>query len=156
MQLLGALQARTAAGGVPPGGGPAAVAGGPGGAGPAPGGGPDQGGGSDAGSVFNQMASDLRRADPNVTMNQMKQIKQVLAAMLVHNLEPNPAFSGQVARIIPLFDRAMKELERAASVSGAVRQPIQMGAAMPTPPQSAGATTGIGPGAMGSVGPQGA
>lgn len=158
MQLLAALQARNAMGGVPPGGAPGAVSGGPpapampppgaGMPGPGgPGGGP---GGPDAGSDFSSMLSDLRRADPNVHMNQVKQIKQIFAAMLVHNLEPNPAAAGKIAKIIPHMDAIIKEFERAASVSGAVRQPIQMGAAMPTA-ASGGPATGTGPGTMGAM-----
>ena len=162
MALLSALSARSSMGGIPPGGSPAAVAGGP--PSPVPGGpsgspmaGPGAGGpggGGDAGGDFSSMLSDLRGADPAVTMNQVKFIKQIFGAMLVHNMEPNPNVSGKIAKLIPHIDGVLKELERSAQVTGAVRQPIQMGAAMPTP--TSGGTTGVGPGSMGAMGPGGA
>ena len=152
MQLLAALQARNAMGGVPPGGAPAAVAGGhPTGPGPSAG-----GASPDAGSDYGSMLSDLRKADPGQTMRQLRFMKQILAAMLVHNLEPNPSISGKIAKVLPHIDNIIKEAERASSVNGAVRGPIQMGAAQPTPPNSPSAAGGVGPGAMGAAGPQGA
>ena len=162
MALLSALSARTAMGGMPPGGGPAAVAGGPppgpGGPPAPPMGGPGGPGGGDAGGDISSMLSDLRGADPNVTMSQLKFMKQILGAMLVHNMERNPNVSGKIAKVIPHFDAILKELDKAAQVTGAVRQPIAMGAAMT--PSTAGGGAGMGPGAgpgdMGAMGPTGA
>lgn len=156
MQLLAALQARNAMGGVPPGGGPAALAnqptpGGPvtapGFAGPQ-GAGPGSMGGGDTGSDYASMLSDLRRADPNILMRQLTRMKQIFAAMLTFYLESQPNVSGKIARVIPHIDSIISEAQKSASTAGAVRQPIAMGAAQPTPQGTSG-----GPGAMGAVGP---
>ena len=150
-------------GGMPPGGAPAAVAGGPPtGPGPSAGGAPFpgptgdiSGGGGDVGSDYSSMLSDLRKADPNMLMNQLKRIKQIFAVLLVNYLEPLPNVAGKISKVIPHIDAIIKEAERASSTSGAIRPGIQMGAASPRP-TTGGAATGIGPGAMGSVGPMGA
>lgn len=97
------------------------------------------------------MLSDLRRADPAVHMRQTRMIKQIFGAMLVHNLEANPAAAGKIAKVIPHIDAILKEFERASSVAGAVRPPIQMGAASLSPQ----GPIGPGPGPMGAMGPMG-
>jgi hypothetical protein len=94
------------------------------------------------------MLSDLRRADPNILMRQLTRMKQIFAAMLTFYLESQPNVSGKIARVIPHIDSIINEAQKSASTAGAVRQPITMGAAQPTPQGMSS-----GPGAMGPVGP---
>ena len=154
MQMLAALAARS---GGAPGGAPGAVAGGPPGAPGAPpggappgagapggdaGGGP--GGGDNTGGDYSSMLSDLRRADPQTLMRQLHQMKSIFAVLMVHYLESLPNVAGRISKVIPHIDNVIKEAEKAASVSGAVRNPIAMGAAQPTPqsPNASGGPTG--------------
>jgi hypothetical protein len=89
-------------------------------------------GGPDAGQQYGQQVAELKGADPGGLMRQLKAMKQILAIMAVSNMERLPNVSGQLYKIIPMFDRVMKEAQQAASVNTAVRQPpIGMGAANP-------------------------
>jgi hypothetical protein len=115
--VMAALQARTQGGQMPPGGGPAAGAT------------PGQGG--DPASDYAQQVSELKGADPGMLLRQLKTMKQMCAVLMVQNLERLPNVSGQLSKLIPQFDRVIKETMQAANVDGAVRNPIQMGAANP-------------------------
>lgn len=124
--VMSALQARGQQGTLPPGGGPAAQAGaGQPGAG-APGG---------AGDEYSQMVSSLKGADPGGLLRQVKALKQITAIMLVQNLERLPNVASQLSKIIPMWDKVTKEIQQASNVNAAVRNPIQMGAASPPPPE---------------------
>lgn len=119
-----------------------------GGAGATPGGGmppsPGAGGGSDIGQQYAQQVSELRGADPGGLARQLKAMKQILSIMLVQNLERLPNVSGQIAKLIPMFDRVLKEVSQAGNVNSAVgggSRSIQMGAANPPSPQPGGGTT---------------
>lgn len=118
--LLQSLSARTAGGGTPPGGGPGASAS------------PDTGGGSD----YAAQVASLKGADPGLLLRELKTMKQKCAVLMVQNLERLPNVSGQLAKLVPMFDRVIKEVMQAGNVNAAVRNPIQMGAA--TPPQPEG------------------
>ncbi len=118
--LLQSLSARTAGGGMPPGGGPGAQAGTD-----------DQSGGDYASQV-----SSLKGADPGLLLRELKSMKQRCAVLMVQNLERLPNVSGQLSKLVPQFDRVIKEIQQAGNVNAAVRNPIAMGAA--TPPQPEG------------------
>lgn len=72
-------------------------------------------------------------SDPNQLITQLKRIQKLMAVMSVHTLNDIPALAGQLSKMVPLFDRAIKEAMQAANVNSAVRQPIQMGAANSSP-----------------------
>lgn len=127
--IMSALQNRTQAGG----GQPGQTMPGQG----APGGDPSGGGGGDAGSQYAQQVSELKGADPGMLLRQLKQMKQICAVLMVQNLERLPNVSGQLAKLVPMFDRVIKEATQAQNVNSAVRNPIQMGAAQP-PQQASG------------------
>lgn len=116
--LLQSLSARTAGGGVAPGGGGAAAA------------------GTDGASDYAQQISELKGADPGMLLRELKAMKQKCAVLMVQNLERLPNVSGQLSKLVPQFDRVIKEVMQAGNVTAAVRNPIQMGAA--NPPQQEG------------------
>jgi hypothetical protein len=91
-------------------------------------GGQGQGG---PGDDYAKQVADLKGADPSGINRQLKAIKQILAIMAVSNMERLPNVSGQLYKIIPMFDRVLKEVQQASSVDMAVRNPIQMSAAQP-------------------------
>lgn len=101
-----------------------------GGGGAPQGGDPPSGGGE-----YAQQLASLKGADPGLLMKAVKEMKQKCAVLMVQNLERLPNVSGQLARIVPMFDKVLKEIGQAQNVNSAVR-PIQMGAA--TPPQPEG------------------
>ena len=130
--IMSALQARTGAGGGQPGQ-------------TMPGqGGPDQ---QDAGAQYAQQVASLKGADPGMLLQTMKAMKQQCAVLMVQNLERLPNVSGQLSKLVPMFDRVIKELGQAQNVNSAVRSPIGMGAAMP-PTDSPNATAPPNPGGM--------
>ena len=92
-----------------------------------------------AGDQYSQMVSSLKGADPGGLLRQVNSLKQITAAMLVQNLERLPNVSSKLAKLIPMWDAVIKEIQQAANVDGAVRNPtppIQMGAAQPGSPDS--------------------
>lgn len=119
--LLQSLQARTAGGGMAPGGGGAAAA-------------------SPDGGDYAQQVSELKGADPGLLLRELKAMKQKCAVLMVQNLERLPNVSGQLSKLVPQFDRVIKEIMQAGNVNAAVRNPasppIAMGAA--NPPQQEG------------------
>lgn len=122
--VLSALQARSGAGMAQPGQGPQQQSG--------------QAGGQGPGDEYSQMVSSLKGADPGGLLKQVKACKQITAVMLVQNLERLPNVASQLAKIIPMWDKVMKELQQASNVDAAVRNPpIQMGAAQPPSPEGA-------------------
>lgn len=121
--IMSALQSRTAAGGGQPGQ-------------TMPGGGDPSG---DPGAQYAQQVASLKGADPGLLLQEMKAMKQKCAVLMVQNLERLPNVSGQLSKLIPMFDRVVKEISQAQNVNSAVRQPLGMGAAMP-PPDSPNAT----------------
>lgn len=159
-QMLAAMTARNTGGGPNPGpgGSPGAVANQPTPGGPvsAPGFGGPAGAtpGGDAGADYlSSVMADLRRADPGMMGRQVNRMKQIFAAMLTFSLDTMPNVAGKIAKVIPHVDAILSEIQKASSVDGAVRNPIQMGAAMPTPQSPT--STGVGPGGMGAMGPMG-
>lgn len=120
--VMSALQARTASGGGAPGQ-------------TMPGQMPGQGDQQDPAAQYTQQVSELKKADPGMLLRQLNQIKKVLAAMGVENMERLPNVAGQIFKLIPSIDRVIKEASQAQNVNSAVRPPIQMGAA--NPPQDA-------------------
>lgn len=124
--IMSALQNRTAAGGGMPGQTMPGQSGG-------------MPGGEDAGAAYAQQVSELKGADPGMLLREMKQMKQKCAVLMVQNLERLPNVSGQLSKLIPMFDRVVKEISQAQNVNSAVRPPIGLGAAQP--PQQ-GATPG--------------
>jgi len=122
--LLNSLSARTQAGGVPPGGGPGSIG---------MGGESVNAGGGD----YAQQVSELKGADPGLLLSEVKKMKQKCAVLMVQNLERLPNVSGQLSKIVPMFDRVIKEIGQAQNVNAAVRNPpIGLGAA--NPPQQEG------------------
>lgn len=115
--LIAALQQRQGQSAQPGGGMPPGVGGTPAGEG--------------AASDYAQQVSSLKGADPGNMVRQLKALKQILAIMAVQNLERLPNVSGQIFKVIPSFDRIIKEAMQASNVAGAVRNPIQMSAAQP-------------------------
>ena len=126
--IMSALQSRTAAGGGMPGQ-------------TMPGSGGGDLGGGDPGAQYAQQVSELKGADPGMLLREMKQMKQKCAVLMVQNLERLPNVSGQLSKLIPLFDRVIKEISQAANVNSAVRPPLGMGAAQP--PQSGAPAGGM-------------
>ena len=118
--IMQALAGRTAAGGGP--GGPPGMPGGG-----MPGGDPS---GGDQGAQYAQQVSELKGADPGMLLREMKSMKQKCAVLMVQNLERLPNVSGQLAKLVPMFDKVVKEISQAQNVNQAV-QPLGMGAAMP-------------------------
>src|ERR1700689_3026714 len=99
---MSALQARTGAGGGQPGQ-------------TMPGqGGPDQ---QDPGAQYAQQVASLKGADPGMLLQAMK---QQCAVLMVQNLERLPNVSGQLSKLVPMFDRVIKELGQAQNVNSAV------------------------------------
>jgi hypothetical protein len=80
-------------------------------------------------------------------------MKQILAIMAVQNLDRLPNVAGQIFKIIPNFDKIIKEAMQASNTSAAVRDPIKMSAAQP-PVDSMGGNQAPGgmPGSPGGVG----
>jgi len=132
--IMSALQSRTAAGGGQPGQTMPGQGGMPGG----------MPGGDDAGAQYAQQVAELKGADPGMLLRQLKQMKQICAVLMVQNLERLPNVSGQLSKLVPMFDRVIKEVSQAQNVNSAVRQPIQMGAAQPPSPEGGGMTAGGG------------
>lgn len=100
---------------------------------------PGQGGGAPGvpgGDQFASQVSELKGADPGGLIRQLKAIKQICAIILVQNMERLPNVSGKVSKLIPMIDQVIKEAQQASSVNNAVRNPIQMGAAQPSQPES--------------------
>ena len=122
--IMGALQNRGGAGGgmpgmPPPGGMPGM---------------PGQGGGAEpAATDYASQVAELKGADPGMLLRQIKAMKQIAAVLMVQNLERLPNVAGQVSKLIPMFDRIIKEIQQASNTAQAVRNPIGMGAAQ-TPP----------------------
>ena len=94
-----------------------------------------------AGEEYAKQVSDLKGADPGQMMAQIKRLKQICAVLAIQNMERLPNVSGQMYKIIPMFDRVLKEIQQAQSVNAAVRNPISMGAATPQPGQEGGNAT---------------
>jgi hypothetical protein len=120
--IMSALQNRTANGGGQPGQTMPGQGGGMPGA---------PGGGDDAGAQYSQQVAELKGADPGMLLREMKKMKQQCAVLMVQNLERLPNVSGQLSKLIPMFDRVIKELSQAQNVNSAVRPPVGMGAAQP-------------------------
>ena len=120
--IMSALQNRTANGGGQPGQTMPGQGGGMPGA---------PGGGDDAGAQYSQQVAELKGADPGMLLREMKKMKQQCAVLMVQNLERLPNVSGQLSKLIPLFDRVLKEISQAQNVNSAVRSPVGMGAAQP-------------------------
>jgi len=125
--IMSALQNRTAAGG-----------GMPGQSMPGSGGG-DPSAGVDPGAQYAQQVASLKGADPGMLLQEMKAMKQKCAVLMVQNLERLPNVSGQLSKLVPMFDRVIKEISQAQNVNSAVRSPIGMGAAQ-SPMDSPNAT----------------
>lgn len=87
------------------------------------------------GDEYASMVSSLKGADPGGLLRQVKALKQITAIMLVQNLERLPNVASQLSKIIPMWDKVMKELQQASNVNSAVRNPISMGAAQPPSPE---------------------
>lgn len=121
--IMSALQARTAGGGGAPG--------------QTMSGGGDPGGG-DPGAQYAQQVSELRGADPGMLLRQIKQMKTICATLAVQNMERLPNVAGQLFKIAPMFDRALKEIQQAQNVNSAVRPQVGMGAAQPPQDASVG------------------
>lgn len=100
-------------------------------------------GGDDPGAQYAQQVAELKGADPGMLLRQLKQMKQICAVLMVQNLERLPNVSGQLSKLVPQFDRVIKEVQQASNVNSAVRQPISMGAAQP-PTEGGGMTAGGG------------
>lgn len=120
--VMTALQNRTAGGGMPPGMAPQQQSN------------PMQGGG--LGDQYSQQVAELKGADPGGLTRQLKAVKQIIAIMLVQNLERLPNVSGKLSKLIPQIDAVLKEVQQASNVNAAVRNPnpIQMSAAQPPEP----------------------
>lgn len=118
--VMSALQARTASGGGVPGGMPGSAPGGPGASGP-----------MEDGGQLSQQVSELKGANPQMLLDQLKKMKQMVAVLMVQNLERLPNVAGQLSKLVPMFDRVIKEAQQAGNVASAVRDPIGMGAAKP-------------------------
>lgn len=118
--IMSALQARTAGGGGTPG---QTMPGG------SPGGGDPSGG--DPSAMYAQQVAQLKGADPGMLLREITEMKKKIAVMMVQNLERLPNVSGTLSKLIPQFDRVIKEISQAQNVNSAVRSPIQMGAAQP-------------------------
>lgn len=88
-------------------------------------------GGDTTGADYSQQVAELKGADPGMLLRQVKQMKQICAVLMVQNLERLPNVAGQLSKIIPQFDRVIKEIQQAANTATAVRNPIGMGAAQP-------------------------
>ena len=94
----------------------------------APGGGPQAQSnpmGGSAGDAYSQQVAALKGADPGGLLKQLTAIKQIVAAMLVQNLERLPNVSGKLAKIIPSLDSVISEVQKAQNVNAAVRNPGQ-------------------------------
>lgn len=114
LAMLQARQGQTSS--VPPGGAPSAAAG------------PDS-----AAADYSQQVAQLKGADPGGLLRQLKSMKQIMAIMAVQNLDRLPNVAGQLFKLIPQFDKVIKEAMQASNVSAAVRDPIKMSAAQPPP-----------------------
>jgi len=95
----------------------------------------------DPGQQYAQQVSELKGADPGNLVKQLKSMKQILAIMLVQNLERLPNVAGKIGKLIPMIDGVIKEATQASNVNSAVRNPINMGAAQP--PNQTGNTPGM-------------
>jgi hypothetical protein len=135
--IMSALQARTAGGGGMPGQTMPGQGGQPGQI-------PGQEQGPDAGAQYAQQVSELKGADPGMLLRQLKQMKQICAVLMVQNLERLPNVSGQLSKLVPMFDRVIKEVGQAQNVNSAVRPPIAMGAAQPPQDMGGGLNSGGG------------
>ena len=100
--------------------------------------------GASAGDEYSKQVASLKGADPGGLLRQLTAIKQIVAAMLVQNLERLPNVSGKLAKIIPSLDSVISEVQKAQNVNAAVRNPnpaqgglppIAMGAAQSPLPQ---------------------
>jgi hypothetical protein len=105
-----------------------------------PGAGGDQGGG-DPTAQYAQQVAQLKGADPSMLLREITEMKKKCAVMMVQNLERLPNVSGTLSKLIPQFDRVIKEIQQASNVNSAVRPPIGMGAAQP--PQDGQAPGGM-------------
>lgn len=92
---------------------------------------------------YAQQVSSLKGADPGGLLRQLKSMKQIMAIMAVQNLDRLPNVAGQLFKLIPQFDRVIKEAMQASNVSAAVRNPINMAAAQP-PTDSMGGQNPVG------------
>ncbi len=97
---------------------------------------PMAGGQGGAGDEYSRQVAALKGADPGGLLRQLTAIKQIVAAMLVQNLERLPNVSGKLSKLIPMLDSVIGEAQKAQNVNAAVRNPqqsppIAMGAAQP-------------------------
>ena len=129
--VMSALQARTAQGGGAPGGAPGGQPGMPPGMPPggAPGGPGQASGGMEDGGQYAQQVAEMKGANPQMLLEQLKKMKQMVAVLMVQNLERLPNVAGQLSKLVPMFDRVIKEASQAQNAVQAVRDPIGMGQA---------------------------
>jgi hypothetical protein len=108
--------------------------------------------GQNAGDIYSKQVAELKGADPGGLLRQLKALKQIVAAIVVQNLERLPNVSGKASKLIPMLDSVISEAMKAQNVNAAVRNPgqgagpIQMGAASPSA-AAAPASGGMGLGA---------
>jgi hypothetical protein len=95
------------------------------------------------------MLANNRGADPGVLVQQLRNMARVLATYTVFYMEPLPQVAGELSKMIPQINRVIGHAEKAQNVNAAVRgaqqsrQPIQMGAAMPSPQAPPGGGMGL-------------
>ena len=94
---------------------------------------PGQGGdpGGDSGAQYAQQVASLKGADPGMLLRDITEMKKHIAVMMVQNIERLPNVSGTLSKLIPQFDKVIKEISQAQNVTSAVRPPLGMGAAQP-------------------------
>jgi hypothetical protein len=80
---------------------------------------------------FSQQVAEFKGANPQMLLDQLKKMKQMVAVLMVQNLERLPNVAGQLSKLVPMFDRVIKEAQQAGNVASAVRDPVGMGAAQP-------------------------
>lgn len=91
--------------------------------------------GPSAGDAYAKQVAELKGADPGGLLRQLKALKQIVAAIVVQNLERLPNVSGKASKLIPMLDSVISEAMKAQNVNASVRNPgqgagpIQMGAA---------------------------
>lgn len=86
-----------------------------------------------AGDQYAQQVSQLKGADPGGLLAQVKAVKQIFAIMYVQNMERLPNVSSKILATLKTIDPIIKEIQQASNVNAAVRNPIQMSAAQPSP-----------------------
>jgi hypothetical protein len=90
-------------------------------------------GGPGMGSAVSQQMSQLRGADPTMTVRTLEKMEKDIAALISQNIQSVPGVAAALSGVIKSIQRAKKEAQQAQQTMSAMGPPIQF-----SPAQSGG------------------